>query len=349
MNKSLNNLVNASIENLAIKIKSIDLNTLNISEYNKNYLQKYINNYTFYMALYKQLLIKSINKLKRPISESVFIDYGGGCGMLSYLASEIGFKKIVYNDIYDVSLKDVQIISNALKTKIDYFILGDVEVFVSEINKLEIQPDLICSFDVLEHIYDLENWFRNISKITTNYSLLFMTSANSKNPFVVNRLKKLHIKAEYKGSSKTAGWKNRDLNSSFLAARKKIIKDNFPFLKNSEIELLSNKTRGLQINDIINVAKHFIEFKEIKYKINHPTNTCDPYTGNWTENLIDLEYLKKMIETIGLKVTFTNSLFSYSNNKVLNIPKNILNFIIKILGTKNLMFSPTYTLEVEKN
>ncbi|RXP63284.1 methyltransferase domain-containing protein [Lutibacter sp. HS1-25] len=349
MNNDLNDLIKNGVENLALKFEKINLNTLNISDYNKIYLQKYIDNYSFYMSMYSQLLTKAIKKLNKPISESIFIDYGGGSGMLTYLASEVGFKKIIYNDIYDVSVKDTEIISNALKIKIDNFICGDVEIFVEEINKLNIKPDLICSVDVLEHIYNLENWFENIATIDAGFSLLFMTSANSKNPFIVKRLKKLHLNAEFKGSSQTTGWKDRDLNTSFLSARKKIIKDNFPYLKDDEIELLSSKTRGLQVNEIINVVNHYHKFNEIKYKINHPTNTCDPYTGNWTENLIDLEYLKKMIESKNMNVCYTNSFYGYSKNKILNIPKTILNQTIKLLGNKNLFFSHTYTLEVKKN
>jgi hypothetical protein len=156
-----------------------------------------------------------------------------------------------------------------------------------------------------------------------------MTSANSNNPFIVNRLKKLHIKAEYKGLEKTAGWKEIDLNTSFLEARKNIINKEFPKLKNDEIKNLSLKTRGLRKDDIEKVVKYYIESGEINYRIKHPTNTCDPYNGNWTENLIDLKQLKTLIKNNNLIVDITNSTYAYSNNKILNIPKYILNQIIQ--------------------
>jgi 2-polyprenyl-3-methyl-5-hydroxy-6-metoxy-1,4-benzoquinol methylase len=340
--------INEAIEKLFSKIQLLNIQELNISEYNRNYLVKYVSNYAYYMSFYSQLLQKALRKLTRPVSECTFIDYGGGCGMLSYLAKEIGFRTIVYTDIYDISANDAQTISKSLGITIDYFICGDVEEFFMEINRFNIKPDLICSFDVLEHIYDLDAWIRTIVQINGEFSLLFMTSANSRNPFVANRLKKLHLKAELKGSEKTSGWKEMDLNTSFLEGRKKIIRENFPELNESDINLLATKSRGLRKDDIEKVVYKFIRTRKISYKINHPTNTCDPYTGNWAENLIDLKKLKTLIAGNNLHVDISNSYHVYSNNKLFNAPKYLLNQLIRIFGPKNLIFSPTYTLEIQK-
>jgi len=349
MESLINKEIREAVNNLSSKLQRLNLYNLDISAYNKKYLKQYIDNYSFYMFLYSQLLLKAIKKLNRPISESTFVDYGGGCGILSYLAKEIGFKVVVYNDIYQVSINDTQTISKSIGITIDHYICGGVEDFVKEIKLNSIKPDLICSFDVLEHIYDLEKWFEKIADIESGFSLLFMTSANSNNPYIVNRLKKLHIKAEYKGLEKTIGWKEIDLNTSFLETRKNIISKKFPKLKNDEVKKLSLKTRGLRKDDIEKVVKHYLESGKINYQIKHPTNTCDPYSGNWTENLIDLKRLKILIKNNNLIVDVTNSTYAYSNNGILNIPKYILNQIIHILGPRHLLFSPTYTLEIQKN
>jgi len=340
--------ITKSVTKLYLKLQDCNLSQLNISDYNRVYLKNYIDNYDFYMSIYTQLLSKSINKLNKPISESTFIDYGGGCGMLSYLAKELGFKSVIYNDIYQTSVADTHIIAEALNLKIDHFICGDVEFFVSEINKQQIRPDLICSFDVLEHIYKLEEWFNLITKIKCRFDLLFMTHANSQNPFITNRLKKLQINAEYDGIKKSAGWKEIDLNTSYYEARKNIIIEKFHHLNDGQIELLAKKTRGLRKDDIEKVVRHFINTSEISYQIKHPTNTCDPFTGNWAEHLIDLKQLKNIIIKNQLTVEITNSFYSYSNNKLLNIPKYLINFIIKVLGKNHLIFSPTYTIEIQK-
>ena len=339
--------IEVAIHNLHSKLGTLDIQNLQISDYNKEYLKKYIQNYSFYMSLYSQLLIKSLKKLNKPLAESIFVDYGGGCGMLSYLAKEVGFKSVIYNDIYEVSVNDTKTISKELAIKIDKYIHGDIDAFLHEIKATTIEPDLICSFDVLEHIYDLKNWFRSIATIKNTFSLVFMTSANAKNPYINYKLKKLQIQAEFQGMDKTIGWKASDLNSSFLEARKTIIRTKFSELKDDKIEKLSRKTRGLRKDDIEKVVKDYIKNNRIDYHIAHPTNTCDPHTGNWTENLIDLRQLKKIAQDNNFNIEITNSFYSYSKTKILNFPKQILNLILRILGPKNLFFSPTYTLEIQ--
>lgn len=344
----LNNQISEAIKSLSLKLEKLNIATLDISDYNREYLRKYLDEYPFYMFLYAQLLSKAIKKLKKPIFESTFVDYGGGCGMLSYLAKEIGFKTVIYNDIYEKSTDDAQTISKSMLIPIDHFICGDVEEFIEKINENDIKPDLICSFDVLEHIYNLKSWFTSLVKIRNNFSLLFMTSANSKNPFIVNRLMKLHKQVEFKGIDKNKGWKEIDSNISFLQERKKIIKEYSNNLRILEINDLAFATRGLRKDDILKIVDDYNDSKTIDYHIKHPTNTCDPYTGNWAEHLINLNQLKAVLKKLDFKVTITNSYYSYSKNKVLNIPKYVLNLFIKMFGEKNLLFSPTYTLEIQK-
>jgi hypothetical protein len=339
-------LISNAIRSLYLKLNDLNLQNLNISDHIKEYLLKYINNYPFYMAVYSQLLQKALKKINNPVNECVFVDYGGGCGILSWLAKLVGFKTVIYNDIYKRSVTDAGILSKKLDISIDYFISGDVEDFVNQIFRHNIQPDLICSFDVLEHIYDLESWIKTIAKIQKFY-LLFMTGANPKNPVVVHRLKKSHVKCEYHGGEKNIRYNDIYLNTSFLKQREIIISNLFPDLKNNEIDFLSKKSRGLRKDDIEKMIHEYIKNGEIRYKIDHPTNTCDPYTGQWTEKLIDLEQLKIFCENNNLLIDISNSFYCYSRKKVLNIVKFLFNQLIKILGTKNLFFSPSIILEIQ--
>jgi 2-polyprenyl-3-methyl-5-hydroxy-6-metoxy-1,4-benzoquinol methylase len=342
------NIISEAVEKLFLRIQLLNPLNLNISEDNRNSLIRYIDNYSYYMSLYSQLLKKAFKKLNKPVSESSFIDYGGGCGMLAYLAKEIGFKTVVYNDINKNSVIDVQIISGSLDLVIDYYICGDVEEFINEIDLYNIKPDLICSFDVLEHIYDLEFWIKTIAKINSEFSLLFMTSANSNNPYIANRLKKLHVISELKGIERNIRWEDLYLDTSFLEERKRIIRNKFPELRNNDIDLLAFRSRGLRKDDIEKIVNDYIKTGEIYYRIDHPTNTCDPYTGCWTEKLVNLKQLKIFIKNNNLNVDISNSFYSCSRNKILNAPKFILNQLIRVLGPKNLFFSPTYTLEIQK-
>jgi 2-polyprenyl-3-methyl-5-hydroxy-6-metoxy-1,4-benzoquinol methylase len=342
-------VINKAIDSVSIKLRSLNTETLSISDYNKRYLKDYIDNLVFFMPLYKTLLEKVVCNLQKPITESSFVDYGGGCGILTFLAVELGFKKVIYNDIYEVSTEDVKVITTVLNLKVDAFVTGDISQFINFINKKNIKVDHICSFDVLEHIYDLEDWFTKIKEIQKPFSLCFMTSANSSNPYTNRKLKKIHYNAEYVGSKKKKGWKERDSNLPFLELRQKMIAEKFTDIPQEKISILAKNTRGLFGEDIFKEVTHQLKTSHFSIKEKHPTNTCDPLTGNWAEHIIDIKSLKKRIQDKNTTVRFTNSFYSYSNNKVLNLPKKGINLLMKMLGEQSLFLSPSYTLEIQYN
>jgi 2-polyprenyl-3-methyl-5-hydroxy-6-metoxy-1,4-benzoquinol methylase len=335
-------------DSLYIKLSSLNINTLNISDYNKRYLKMYIDEYDFFKFIYIQLLGKAIKELSKPVEFSIFVDYGGGCGILSFLAKEIGFKTVIYNDIYEVSVEDFKTIGTSIELEIDYSICGDINNLCEFLKISQIRIDILCSMDVLEHIYNIDNWFTKANEIEGNYSIIFLTSANSRNPFIRKKLIKIHKQAEYVGSPKTEGWKERDLNKPFLQVRSEIISELVPDLEIEKINFLAESTRGLMIYDIKTVVKDYLQTGNLGYKILHPTNTCDPFTGNWSENLINLKFLTKIVSSKGFDVRISNSFYSYSRSKIANFFKLIFNFLMFTLGEKLLIISPSYTLIARK-
>ena len=347
-NSEIKSITYQASKRLSIKLQKLDLDKLKLSEYNTAYLHKYLTDLDFYSNLYGQLLHKAIIKLKKPIKESTFIDYGGGSGFLSLFAKELGFKTVIYNDLYSVSVKDAKIISKSTRIEIDYFICGDCEELVDNLNNKKLKPDLICSFDVLEHIYNLDKWFHRISKIQNPFHLIFTTSANTKNPFISKRLRKIHNIAEHHGTKKTNEWKKTDSNLPFLAIRKQILEEKFPKIKPETIETLAIKTRGLNKSDILIQVNQFLKTGQMEHQIKDPTNTFDPLTGNWAENLINLKHLKTIINSYDMQVQIKNSEYAYNSNRKLNSIKSILNLLIRTLNSNVLIFSPSYSIEVEK-
>lgn len=109
------------------KIINLDIDRLDLSAYNKRYFKQYQQSLDFYLDAYSQLLLKAISKLEIPVDKAVFLDYGGGSGLLSYLAASLGFQKVVYNDLYEISVNDVKVISQNLQLNIDEFIVGDIK------------------------------------------------------------------------------------------------------------------------------------------------------------------------------------------------------------------------------
>ena len=211
-----------------IKMQLLDQGSLDISDTSRNFLLKYIEHSRYFVSIYEQIMTKAIKKLTSPIDESTFIDYGGGTGILSCLAKEIGFKTVVYNDINKQSVTDARVISRKLDIEIDFYISGDIEEFIEEVTINRISPDLICSIDVLEHIYDLEFWISTIFKIKNDFSITFMTSANPCNPYISHKLKRLHNRSEHIGMDRNISYNETFLNSSMSDERRKIIKSGFP-------------------------------------------------------------------------------------------------------------------------
>ncbi len=336
-----------SVEKVFFKIKLIDLQDISISDHTREYLKKYRDNDLFYISTYSQLLKKALSKLNKPLNESTFIDYGGGCGILSYIAKELGFKTIVYNDIFINAVTDAKIIAGKLNIVLQHYFHGDIDDLIVNLKLFKINPDLICSLDVLEHIYDLESWIKSISDLNS-FSLFFMTGANPENLFIVRRLKKIHKIAEYQGCEKNIRINDRFLNTSILEQRSIIIKNLFPNLSTQEIILLSRETRGLRKNEIEKIVTDYMKTSKITYKMKHPTNTCDPYNGNWTEKLIDLKQLKKFTGKLNMTIKITNSYYAYSENKFLNAIKYFLNQLLRLFGPDCLFLSPTITLEIHK-
>ncbi len=336
-----------AVANVKSKIEKLNIDSLEISPYNKRYLKNYRQNIDFFLDSYKQLIENAISKSVVPVSETVFLDYGGGSGLMTYLAVALGFKKVIYNDLYVTSADDVKVVAKHLNLYVDNFIVGDIADLIAQLKALNIQPNLICSFDVLEHIYDTEAWFSQLKNFNHPFQLFFKTGANGSNPLINRRLKRLHLQAELKGFNKKSGWKDIDLASSYLAERQKIIMQNFPDLEEAKAHDIALKTRGLRKDDILKQANNYIATGNIKYKIKHPTNTCDPYTGNWTEKIIDTKELCKFVKSLSFDCQTTNSYYSYSEKAMLNIVKYALNLVIRILGKSNLFFSPSYTVEVK--
>lgn len=102
-NKQLKKRIDNAQDRLYHKLVNLDLKSLNISEYNQRYLEIKIKNLKGQLKLYGRLLYSTLKDSNIQLEKFVLVDYGGGSGVISFLAREAGIGKIIYNDIYDVS------------------------------------------------------------------------------------------------------------------------------------------------------------------------------------------------------------------------------------------------------
>jgi hypothetical protein len=325
------------------KLQSVDIKSLCITEYNQRKWEKKLKNLSGSLSTYGYLLRLSFSNCSIPIQKSVFVDYGGGCGILSFLAKELGVGTVIYNDIYEGSCNDVKLFSNALELPLEYIVCGDVDKLIEYIRKNSIIVNSIASYDVLEHLYDVEYHFNLLLSLSNpHFRLVYASGANNENPMKVHKLKKIHINAEYKNREEKWGHKETDSSRAYFDVRKDIISNYAPDLRPDQVEKLSRATRGLIKLDIEKAVDEYRNRGEIAYRNNHPTNTCDPYTGSWCEQLISIKWLQDILKKSGFSV----KILSGYNNRQVSLPKNImvyiLNTLIRLLGRRGLFIAPYY-------
>ena len=89
--------------------------------------------------------------------------------------------RVIYNDIYNVSVRDAKVIADSVGNPADHYLLGDIDSILDFLKTNSIECNGVISSDVIEHIYDIRGFFENISKIKSNALSIVMCSGA--NPF----------------------------------------------------------------------------------------------------------------------------------------------------------------------
>jgi 2-polyprenyl-3-methyl-5-hydroxy-6-metoxy-1,4-benzoquinol methylase len=342
-------LISQACERLYRKLTCLDLSSLSISDYNKKYFGNYLQTIEATLARYSYLLLLSIDRSNIALNDFVFIDYGAGSGILALLAKELNIGTVIYNDIYDVSCQDARLIAQAIGNEADYYIQGDIDEVKIVFENNALACDAISSYDVIEHIYDVDLFMKKIPCLLKSCGKIVMeTTANPSNPLIKWQRMKIHKQCEYQDKIAKYGHKEIDTLKSYLSVRKEIISQYSQKLKVSEVDLLAQKTRGLIDRDIINCVDRYINKGELPQDPTHPTNTCDPYTGNWAEHLIEPTYWQRSLNKLNFETTILGGYYSYHNFSVVALIKNVLNYLISIFKQKHIALSSSYIVYATK-
>jgi 2-polyprenyl-3-methyl-5-hydroxy-6-metoxy-1,4-benzoquinol methylase len=347
-NKVLINKINKTSSILYKKLAKYDINkNIEISDYNKRYFGSMImNKYSIIHNLqkYSYLLLYSLPH-DIPLNKIVFMDYGGGHGMLALLAKAAGIGTVIHNDIYEISCKDARLIGNDIDLAADYYIPGNIDDVIHFRNNNNIDIHVIANYDVIEHIYDIEDFLNKLPLLSNTFQRVFLASAaNELNPIIKNKLRKQHIYFENNDREYKFGRKPTDETRALIKVRKEIISEINSDLNIKDIEQLAKLTRGLLVNDIKQAVTNFVNNGDLPIKPLHPTNTCDPYTGNWFEHLMDPFQLRNILIKNGYVSTVIPGYYGKSGNIIYNIIKTFLNIIISINKMIGLRISPFYAI-----
>ncbi len=348
MPPSLSERAKGARSRLRVKLLKLDLASLEVSAYNRRYLSDKLLDIVHALNLYLHVLDLALTDRPVPLDDFVLVDYGGGSGLISLLAREIGVGTVIYNDIYDVSCSDMEDVSAALGLAPDHIVCGDIDAVISHVRDTRIVVNAVASYDVLEHIYDVEDHFEKLGSLSDEwFRAVYASGANIKNPRIVRGLEKTHHEVENEDRTDEVGWKERDTLRSYLSVRGEMIEGFNPDLSAETIDLLAGMTRGLRRDDIEQCVAEYQRTGGITYRPDHPTNTCDPNTGNWCEHLMPTEWLEDIVQKLGFTGEILAGPYPISGTTAKRAVKRTLNAGIRIFGRRALAIAPYYVLDVQ--
>ena len=308
-------------------LNSKDLSAVSSHAYCLRYLQHLTEHSNYYLSIYADVLEKMVSHSDYKKEQICLLDYGAGNGLLGIFAKYCGIGKVYINDISTEFIAAAKNLSKILGIQIDGFIAGDIEMA----NGFSINA--IVGTDVIEHIYDLNSFMSALNKINPNMVSVFTTASNPKNIFKVNQLKKLQRKDELTGGDpEDFILFGSESHESFFQMRKKIITETAPHINELNADKLAEYTRGMNRHDIIVAVNFYLSTGNFPNKINHPTNTCNPISGSWTERILRLEEYEEIYNANSYRLSVFNGFYDIHKNGLKKIINVTLNKSICILG-----------------
>lgn len=335
-----NNIINPEeIERFCEKLTLLEQRTVQKEQYTEQYLHHILQHKKYFVEIYATVLNHVLASSVKPREAISLVDYGTGNGLLGLFAKFCGFKQVTLIDISKEFIESANVLDSILKIGVDMFIIGSEN---SLLNDVKFKPDAIVGTDVIEHIYNLEVFFVTIKKLNPNIITVFTTASNYKNKVKSFQLKRLQKIDEWKG------WSSNSSNGyypSFREIRMKIIREAFPSFTDTDIKTLVSLTRGRNKEDIVSACQNFADNGHLPGEINHSTNTCDPYTGSWSERLLTFEEYGNLYRQNSLTLYIYKGYYNTDGSFIKNNVKTVANFLIKHMGKAGFSLCPFIILK----
>lgn len=322
------------LHTLTERLKAIDYNKLPISDYNKRYIDNLKPALSYFMHIYADCLQRGLQAIQAPISDVTLIDYGGGTGFLSILAKSMGIGQVIYIDLNPSSVETIRLLKQIIGTGPDIILHGNSDVLADWCARNKVCPQLLIATDLIEHVYDLSLFFKDLIHINDSMYLLFTTASTPFNPYVQQRLHKMMIGCE-SGSLKSP---------NYYTLREQFITKLCPDFSQEEVETWTRQTRGLTYPDI----QKAIEEKSLPIP-EDPYNTCDPATGNWTERILPIQTYEDLLAPYQFKLKVEKGFYNTNrSNPVLSLICKSINALIRNSGSFGFLLAPFIILSCGK-
>ena len=303
----------------ALKDKDLDIPFYCLAYFRKSHLNRIF----FSIQTSAQLLYKAIVIKNKPVTEITLLDYGAGIGTLFLLAKMVGCRYVIYNDHMHDWKNSAETISRAINIEIDDYIVGDIKQTLASLQDKNIKCDIILSRNVVEHIYDLHDFFSATHMHQPGALHYHSTTANIYNPAAHLKHIVWHKKWENTYRAKRREWIEKQITSPH------------------EADLLAKKTRGLAGQDLKNAIDVFKSTGLYPDPAIHYSNTCDPETGVWAEHLLSFKQYRKLVNTKIYTLEFAPGFWdTHYKNTVVNLLTRLFNMFIRGMGKAGIFISP---------
>lgn len=344
MTESNQEHIDEAVGRLRRKLMALDVRALGISDYSKKYLESYRAHGAAHLNVCAHILSLSVRASRGDMGLTGLIDYGGGNGLLSLLAREAGVGTVVFNDIFETSCTDAQRLASVLGLEADHYVSGDIADLIAYLGRNAIECQAICSYDVIEHVYDISSFLKALPQVSVGPLRAVMASAaNGLNPRIKRRLMRMQQQIDNEDRVEETGHKERDALRAYRDIRADIIRGRAPTLDREQVDALASLTRGLAQVDVEVAVDSYRATGAFPPAPAHPTNTCDPTTGNWAEHLMDPFALADMIVSAGLDAHVESGYYGFHLGQRAVIG-SLLNRVIAATGSLGLRLAPYYIL-----
>lgn len=336
--KNLDNQLRKALRTLEERLRILDVSALPLDPfYRDRYLQEKLD-------ILESATIRARSQLRMALCDSVdlsravLVDHGGGTGATGMLAKLAGVGTVIYNDIAPKMLDTARQVGLAVGAACDHYVLGDFDVLLSYLRERDISCDALISYDVIEHIYDMEHFIAGLSGLSRGgaFVVVMSSGANKYSPRYLRSVFPIQKRAE----------------KEWFALRKQMIQELAPGLSGSEVVRLAEATRYCTRPAIERAVRRYQETGVIECDglslVNrtdpYGTNTCHPETGWWAEHLMNPWYLKGCLQAAGFEACVKNGLYGRPTGRAKRVGAKIINVVVKLMGPPGIALAAYYTL-----
>jgi 2-polyprenyl-3-methyl-5-hydroxy-6-metoxy-1,4-benzoquinol methylase len=319
------------IPNFIQLLATVNANTVASSGYAYTYLQELLLHKNHYLHLYAAALDKAFAATTLPKEETILLDFGCGNGLLALFAKYCGVKEVHAADMNPEFVLAAQQLSKQLNIPLDGWLIGSENILPQHFAGKKL--DIVIGTDVIEHVYSLHHLFGTLQEVNPAMVTVFTTASVAENPIQNKKLQKLQWQDEYKGSNALHS-NSQYAGLPFREIRARMIGEKFTELDDTTVKTLANATRGLQQQDIYTAVQKFIASHTLPTTPTHPTNTCDPTTGSFTERLLTIEEYRTLYGEFSFVLKVETGFYNAYDGTLKSKFSKLLNKLVDIVGIR---------------